>query len=298
MKKMILLLFTSLYLMAATVDIGAVQEDGMTDEEKSDGMTLLLKQYDWATMWKEFMPLGTIKTCIRKGKNSSKKGMLGVKFTLSEPLYLIDMTTSSNYMQSVGLSIGPDRPDKTGLSLEDGDVYINVFKFPIMGMLLKGVKDASFFAFDDSNPTPVYFGSIDPKKWNDILSFSLIPEKGIYASIIGNVAAGLTCPLFEIMDKLPASSMRKEGGIGYGLREIVDPYYYAVGCLGPAPTGTITVHPNPVSTGILATKSVFDDLFSHKGAGLDMRIAHTTKNALNGANDNIFCLQKFFMNGW
>ena len=143
-------------------------------------------------------------------------------------------------------------------------------------------------AYEHSDPYPAYIGNIDPKKWWDVLAATMVPERTIFGSIIGNISAGASCPLYEALDMLPGYYKRGDSA-GEKIRSMIDSLYYGVGCLGPVPVGTISVHDDPIATAILSSMSVFSDLFTAKGVGTYFAVTHTTKNSLNGFDKDILC---------
>ena len=117
----------------------------LSESEKKDGISLLLKNYQWSNMWKELTFKNHIVICKHKGKNAAKRGMIGIEATAIEPLYLVDMTTEANEMKSIGLHLGSPRPDKTGDATDSGGTYIHVFKFPLFYTLFRENTDGMEF---------------------------------------------------------------------------------------------------------------------------------------------------------
>lgn len=269
-----------------------------SDKNMKSGLELLLSQYDWNVFWKEFNISGHLKWCGIDPKDLTK-GMFGVKAGLIEPLYLVDVTTKNNKVETLNMEIGKERLDKSGKTREEGGSYINIIKFPLMHQLFKNTNDDGVFAFEKGGVKIVYLGAMDPKKWNDIMANSLIPERNIFFNIIGTLASAGSCLANEALDILPASA--KRGSIGRGLRDIIDSLYYSVGCIGNILPGTINSHPDPILSSIATLMSVMSDVHSSKGAvnsastgndGKEISIGipkHRVKSILNSHTDDIYC---------
>lgn len=256
-----------------------------TDQQNKTGVELLLEQYDWNYFWSEFtLDLSTIIACEFKNVNES---IIGVAATSIEPLYLVDAGTSNSKMMTLGVEIGSYLPEQQGTSTVSGGVYVNIFKFPLMNMLLKNTTKG-MFDWEKGYPQLVYAGQTDPKKWNDILAFSMIPERGIFATTFGAIAGAASCAANEPLDLLSGSTKRQSAS-AESLREVVDSLYYSAGCLGSVPTGTMSTSDSPIANAILTATSVMQDVHSHKGMTADLFAAHSVKSTLNGYSKKVLC---------
>jgi len=264
---------------------GSLVDADATDGQIKTGTELLLKQYNWNVFWKEFS-ISASDWVMCKTKDP-KKGMFGMAATMIEPLYLIDVTQKNNKIASLGLTIGKARPDKNGDMIGNGGVYVNVFKFPLMHMILKKTTKG-LFAFENDYPKLVYLGILDPKKWNDILAFSLIPERGLFETVFGALAGAASCVANSTFALLPAS-YKRDSDVGKQLRTIMDSAYYSMGCVGNIPTGTISTHENPIITAKLVAGSVLSDMHSNKGVVATLNTKHRIRSVLNGYTKDILC---------
>jgi len=283
--RFFLILFLTLKLYA---DGGGMVDAKATDEQVKTGIELLLSQYDWNVFWKEF----TISASewVMCKTDDPKKGMFGMAATMIEPLYLVDVTTINNKVSSLGLTIGKFRPDKSGNSKGNGGVYVNVFKFPLMHMILKKTTKG-MFAFENDYAKLVYLGVLDPKKWNDILAFSLIPERGLFETVSGALAGAASCVANSTFALLP-SNYKRNSEVGKQLKTIIDSAYFSMGCVGNIPTGTISTHENPIITAKLVTGSVLADMHSNKGVVATLNTKHRIRSTLNGYSKDILCRGK------
>jgi len=274
-----------------------------SDKNMKSGLELLLTQYDWTVFWKEFTISGHLQWCGIDPKDLSK-GMFGVRAGLIEPLYLVDVTTKNNKVQSLNVQIGRERLDKSGKTRKEGGSYINIIKFPLMHQLFKNTNDNGVFAFEKGGLKITYLGAMDPKKWNDIMATSMIPERGIFFNLIGVLAGAGSCLANEALDLLSPSM--KRGSTGKPLRDIIDSLYYSVGCVGNILPGTINSHPDPLLSSIATLMSVMSDVHSLKGAVNSANVSssnsngslpsysvgmpkHRVKSVLNGHTNDIYC---------
>jgi hypothetical protein len=248
------------------------------------GIELFFENYDWGGMWKELTAEPKLVTCKPKGLD---KGFVSFsESTITEPLYLVSATIKKGEIKSYNLSLS-DSPDKTGVASDDGGVYVNITKFPIMNLLLKNSTRGAL-AFEKGSIKPVYIGMFDPKKWDNIMSRDMSPEKLIFSSLKAQLASVVSCIAYSTLDMLPRNK-RASGSVSLKLKDTIDLFYFSDGCLGPLPAGTSTEHPDAISNGNLAASSVFLDMFSRKGVVSDFTIKHTTRNILNSHTKKILC---------
>ncbi len=286
------LLFTSLFTLLASCSYGAVYTDKngkstsyMTDAERRSGIQLMTTQYDWQKgFWEEMSVTGKLHTCATK---DPKKGMLGFDAYLKEPLYIADAVANNNEVPSLGIELGSWRPDKTGLLTKNSGMYINVFKFPVAGIVLKD-KSGGIFTFEEGNPKIIYLAVIDPKKWWDILNFDLNPERGIFATVFGAVASAGSCVANTTLDKL-SGHQKREGSAGKQLRSIIDGMYYSMGCSGSVPMGSIPTNEDPIMSAKLGFGHTLYEMHSKRGIVSALEVGHTTLNVLNGYDEDIRC---------
>lgn len=257
----------------------------VSSEDMKTGIELVLAQYEWANMWEEMTMSADIVTCKPK---TTHTGMIGVAATIIEPLYLVDMTTTKGSIPVLGMQITKSRPDKSGNATEDGGAYVHSFFFPIMNKLLSGVDSGGVLVFEKGVPRLAYMGEIDPKKWNDFIASYLAPERTMFANVVAALGSVASCFANSTLDKLP-SSWKREGKIGRTARSVIDSMYFSVGCLGPVPMGTISVHPSPFATAILSNVSVLSDMHSGKGIVSTVKVPHVVKSVLNGYSKKILC---------
>jgi len=283
-KKIILALS---FILIANIKVFAGQVSAeATDSQIKTGVELLLTQYDWTSFWKEFKISAKIRFCPLKDPTQS---LIGIDARLIEPLYLVDVTTKGNYIPALGMTVGKKELQKTGTNLGIGSaMYVNVFKFPLMNMLLKKINSEGIFAFETGNPKLVYIGKIDPKKWNDILSSALNPERSLYATVYGALAGVVSCVANSTLDLLPASVVR-DSSVGRSLRKVIDTMYFSLGCGGTIPTGTLVMNESPILAGLLAFTSVLTDMYGKRGITNALDVSHTVKSILNKYDKKIMC---------
>lgn len=271
-----------LLLVCFSISLNA-SNDKKSRKGKS-GIELLIENYDWDGMWNEFSLRPKFTHCKPKNIN---KGMLSfAEATISEPLYLVDVSVKKGEMKTFNTTMF-ENPLETGTARDGGGVYVNMVKIPFMNLLLRNTTKG-MLVFEKGYIKPVYMGVFDPKKWDNILARDLSPERVVFASIKGQLAAIVSCISNTSLNLLPRR-MRGYSSIGGYLKDSIDPFYYAVGCLGPIPTGTSTVHYDPISNGILAAVSIFTDVFGRRGVVTEFSAKHTTKNSLNNHSDKILC---------
>lgn len=281
MRKTLLLMF----LTASLYGAGSVSSSSVTDNDLKNGFELALQEYPYGDFWEGFyISPSEWYSCAT---SDPKKGLFGMKATMIEPLYLVDVTNKNNEVKSLGLKLGTFRPDKSGLLNNDGGTYVNIFKIPLFHMLLKNTTNG-LFAFEKGNAKLVYLGMIDPKKWNDILAFSLIPERGLFETVSGALAGAASCLANSTYDMLDEKD-KFNTTVGKELRAIIDAAYFSAGCIGNIPTGTISTHENPLMTAKLVTASVLSDMHSHKGAVASLEVKHRVRSVLNGYQKDILC---------
>lgn len=258
--------------------------------QQQNGLVLLLQQYDWASMWKQITFQGGLKFCWHKGPNAINEGVVGIKMTDAEPLYLGDNTMSNDRVPVLGIKIEKWDPARKGYMINDsGGAYTHLFRIPLMHMLLKHTDLSGALVFAGGYPTPVYLGNIDFKRWNDIISLALIPERAIFGNLVGNIAAAATCPLYTALDLMPLNKQISPTGFARVLKSPIDTMYYGLGCIGPIPVGTLTEHPASIANAILDSVSVMTDMYSKKGLGLSFGFYHTTLNPITHYNQDVWC---------
>lgn len=280
---MILRIFILILTLVGLLQAGESKSEIVEKKGKS-GIELTLTEYDWEGMWNEYSLRPKITTC--KPKNINKGILSFAEATISEPLYLVDVSIKKGEIKAFNAQILKDA-SKTGTARGDGGVYVNMIKIPLMNMLLKNTTKG-MLVFEKGYMKPVYLGVLDPKKWDNILASDVAPERKIFASIKGQLAAIVSCLSYASLDLMPRR-YRGYSTTGNYIKDTIDPFYYAVGCLGPVPTGTSTTHFDPISNGILAASSIFTDMFTRKGVISEMFAKHTTKNVLNGHSKEIVC---------
>lgn len=262
-----------------------LQAQSSVDKAKSQsGIELFFQNYDWDSMWAEITMTFKITTC--KPKDSDKGFISPYIATISEPLYLAGVSIRKGEIKAFNSSLFEDA-SKTGNNSDDGGIYVNIIKFPLMNMLLKNTTRGAL-VFEKGSIKPVYIGIFDPKKWDNIMASDMTPEKKIFASARAQLASVVSCVAFTGLDAMSPSS-RRTGSVAEKLKDTVDLFYFSTGCLGPTPTGTSTVHQDPISNGILAINSIFYDMYSRKGAVADLSARHTTRNILNSHSEKILC---------
>lgn len=290
LKYMILLFLSSLFASICLAATNNTTKGASQTGQTQNGLVLLLQQYDWQAMWKQITFQGGLKFCYHKGPNAINEGMVGIKMTDAEPLYLGDVTTSNDKVPSLGVKIEKWDPARTGFALSNfGGEYVHIFRIPLLHMLLKNTDLNGALVFSNGVPGPVYIGNLDFKKWNDIISLALVPERAIFGNIIGNLAGAVACPLYTALDSMPQYDQISPKGFALGLKRPIDLLYYGVGCLGPVPIGTLTANTASISNSILDTVSVMTDMFSKKGIGLSFDFYHTTVDSLIHDNQDVWC---------
>ena len=276
-----------IFLVAAFVFVSQVLATDMSLIQKAktkSGIELFFENYDWNGMWKELTATPKLITC--KPKNIDKGFVSFAEATITEPLYLVSATIKKGEMKSYNMMLS-DSPEKTGVGADDGGVYVNITKFPIMNLLLKNSTRGAL-AFEKGSIRPVYMGIFDPKKWDNIMARDMSPEKLIFSSLKAQLASVVSCISYSTLDLLPRS-YRASGSVSSKLKDTIDLFYFSDGCLGPLPSGTSTTHPDAISNGNLVASSVFLDMFSRKGVVADFNIRHTTRNILNDHSKEILC---------
>ncbi len=282
----------SILIMVLFSTLQGASNDVVSEAKAKSGIELLLNDYDWNSMWKEVTV--TPKFTLCKPKNSKKGFASFWTATLIEPLYLVESTIKKGELKATNSSILNSAKDysETGTAKDSGGVYINVMKFPVMGMILKNVK-SGIMAFEKGNPKIVYLGITDPKAWNNILAVSMTPEKEIFATMKAVLAPAVGCLAVSTLD-LMSPSMKRNNSLAARLKDSQNIFYYAANCLGEIPTGTSTTHHDPIANGLLAATSVFADMYSRRGIVSSFDVGHTTQNLLNGYSDKILCSPQIF----
>lgn len=289
-KVLAAFLLISVCLSTAYASKNNTTKDASETGQQQNGIVLLLQQYDWEDMWKQITFQGGLKFCYHKGPNSINEGLIGIKMTDAEPLYLGDATTSNDKVPSLGIKIEKWDPAATGFALSNfGGVYVHIFRIPLLHMLLKNTDLNGALVFSNGVPGPVYIGNLDFKKWNDIISLALIPERAIFGNIIGNLAAGASCPLYTALDSMPEYDQINPHGFALSLKGPINLLYYGLGCVGPVPVGTLTENTASISNAILDSVSVLTDMYSKKGIGLSFDFYHTTVDSITHDNQDVWC---------
>lgn len=280
MKKLLLTSILASSLLYS--EVGDVN-DTVSDNLKS-GVELMLTEYNFENFWETFSISGSEWVVCKT--TDLNKGMFGMAARMSQPIYIGDVSNVNNKVASLGIEIGKERLDKTG-ELTEGGAYANIFKMPLMGILLKKTTKG-LFAFDSSVPKIVYLGITDVKKWNDPLALSMAPERSMFLNVRGAIAGAFSCASSELYGAL-SESYRRESSAGKRLGSVIDANYYTMGCLGSIPVGTISKHPAPIAAGKLIMASILSDLHSKKGMAVSFGVKHRTRNALNGYSEDILC---------
>lgn len=275
------LIFLRLISNAGELKVGSA----VSSEDMKTGIQLVIEQYQWSNMWKELTMSAKIVTCKPR---TIKDGLIGIRATLIEPLYLVDVTTKKGNIPVLGMQITKFRPDKTGTAKDDGGTYVHSFFFPIMNQLLGNNTTSGMLVFEKGSPKLAYLGELDPKKWNDLLAMYLAPERTLFANVIAALGSVVSCFANSTLEYLP-SSWKRKGKTGKSIRSVIDSMYYSVGCLGPVPMGTITVHTVPFATAILSNVSVLSDMHTGKGAVAETRRPQVVQSVLNGYSKEIWC---------
>jgi hypothetical protein len=262
-----------------------LQAQSSVEEAKGkSGLELFFENYDWDSMWSEITM--TFKLTVCTPKDSDKGFVSPYIATITEPLYMAGVSIRKGEMKAFNTSTVEDA-SKTGVNSNDGGVYVNIFKFPLMDMIL-GNTTRGAMVFEKGSFQPVYMGLFDPKKWDNIMASDMSPEKKMFASVQAQLASVVSCVAFTGLDAMSPSS-RRTSSVAEKLKDTIDVFYFSTGCLGPTPTGTSTVHQDPISNGILAINSIFLDMFSRKGLVADFQARHTTRNTLNNYSEKILC---------
>lgn len=285
-NKISIFLFMFISTLLHSEDVISQVGSKMNEEMTQSGLSMFLEKYDWeGGIWEELeFDFTEWKSC---DSADLKKALFGPTTYLSEPLYLTEANTASNQIKTLDMEIGSWRPDKSGQSMENGGMYVNVFKFPIMDMLI-GNSSKGMLVFEKGYPQIVYLGRIDPKKWWNIMSFQMDPLKALFSNFYGAAAGAGSCLANTTLDSMPIS-MQHNNQAAKGLRYVIDSLYYSAGCKGSIPFGTDTTASGPITTGILTTTSVMYDIHMHNGITADLFSSHTVRSTLNGYSENILC---------
>jgi len=282
------------YIIAFVVSLLFVSSTFATDmnliqkAKTKSGVELFFENYDWNGMWKEITARPKFITC--KPKNINKGFVSFAEETIIEPLYFVGVTIKRGEIKSFNVKLA-NSPQKTGVGSDDGGVYVNIIKFPVMNLLLRNSTKGAL-VFEKGYIQPVYIGMFDPKKWDNIMASDMSPEKRIFSSLKAQLASVVSCMSYTTLDLLPRN-MRAFSSISSKLKDVIDLFYFSDGCLGPLPAGTSTDHPDAISNGNLVASSVFLDMFTRKGVVADFKIRHTTKNILNHHSEKILCAPIF-----
>ena len=272
------------FILIFLLPLGAEDYYSVDKAKSKSGVELLLTQYEWSNMWKEITITPKVTTCEPA---NTKKGMISPFIaTLSEPLYIAEVTIKKGEVKAFNSSLLSD-PAGTGTNKSSGGIYVNIIKFPLMNMLLKN-STKGMLAFEKGSPKITYLGILDPKKWNNVLALSMIPERSIFASIKGQLASAVSCVGYTSLEYLSAQNKRTSS-TGEKLKDLINTFHYSMGCLGPIPTGTSSMHQDSISNGLITISSVFSDMFSRKGVVSDISVNHTTRNILNNYSKKILC---------
>ncbi|WP_294961518.1 hypothetical protein [Sulfurimonas sp.] len=275
-----------IYIVIAilTFPLFLLAQSSVDEARNKSGVELFFENYDWDSMWAEVTMTFKITTCTPE--NTDKGFISPYIATITEPLYLAGVSIRKGEMKAFSTTLLEDA-SKTGNNSDDGGIYVNLIKFPLMNMLLKNTTRGAM-VFEKGSINPVYIGIFDPKKWDNIMASDMTPEKKIFASVRAQLASAVTCVAYSGLDAMSPSS-RRVSGIAEKLKDTIDLFYFSTGCLGPTPTGTSTVHQDPISNGILAINSIFYDMFSRRGVVADISANHTTRNILNNHSKEILC---------
>ncbi|MDD3834743.1 MAG: TraU family protein [Sulfurimonas sp.] len=277
MNKLIIFLF----LLAP---LALTASNSVEAAKGKSGIELFLQDYDWDSMWAEITMTPEITVCKIRDTND---GLFSPYIaTITEPLYLAGVSIVKGEIKAFSAKMASDAA-KTGTNTDDGGVYVNIIKFPLMNMIL-GNTSRGALAFDKSAIKPVYLGQFDPKKWDNVMALDLTPEKKLFASVSAQLASVVSCLASAALDLTTGQANRTSDSASI-LKDIVDNFFFATGCLGPIPTGTSTVHQDAIANGILAINSIFYDMFSRRGAVADLTAKHTTRNSLNNHTKDILC---------
>jgi len=288
-KKINTLLFSfSLVTMSLYGSSVPKSGDVINQAKAKSGIELFLENYDWNNIWKELTITPKITTC--KVKKLTEGLVSPMVVTLSEPLYIAEATIKKGQVKTFQMNISSD-PSETGTNNDDGGIYINVFKFPLMHMLLKNTTKG-LLVFEKGYIKITYLGVFDPKKWNNSLALSMNPERMMTDTVKAALASVASCGAFSAYNLLSPQSKRK-GKIARYLKATIDTFYYSDGCLGTVPVGTSTTHQVPIANAILGISSVFSDMFSKRGVVNSLDAKHTTQNILNGYSKEILCRPVF-----
>ncbi len=259
--------------------------NGINTDQTESGLKVFMTAYDWeGGLWDEIeFDFSEWGKCRNKRLD---KALFGPTTYLAEPLYMLESNVASNKIVVLGTEIGAWRPDETGHSGDDnGAVVVNVFKFPVMAMLI-GNSSHGMLMFEKGKPTIMYIGRMDPKKWFDLLSFDMDPIKALFSTVYGALAGAASCLANSSLDLLPISYQHKNM-TARGLRTIIDSIYFSCGCKGMIPFGTDTTATAAISTGILTTTSVLSDFHMYDAAGIF--VDNSVRSTINGNADSILC---------
>lgn len=286
MRLSIILLVVYIFTITLNGASAASVGQNLDKKQTETGLAIFLSSYDWqGGVYDELeIDFSDWRSC---GTDDTTKAIYGPTTYIAEPLYLVESTTSHDYVSLLGVNIGGNHPEKTGVSTKTGGVYVNIFKFPIMSMLLEG-KTKGVLVFEKGYPKIVYLGVLDPKKWDNVLSFQMNPLRNIYATVQAALTGAVSCMSNTTLDAMGTSNMHNNGAAD-ALRSTIDTIYYNNGCAGQVPFGTDTVHTGPITSGIQAITAVMSDMHSKTGLTSDLFASHTVRSAVNGYDDNILC---------
>jgi len=272
-------------LLVPLLFISIHAEESVVDKIKGrSGMESFFIDYDWDNMWKEITI--EVKLTICKVENLDDGLFSPYISTISEPMYLAGVSIKKGEVKAFNMNL-VESLNETGTNKDDGGVYVSIIKFPIMDQIL-GNTTGGALVFDKGSIMPIYLGLFDPKKWDNILAADLTPEKAIFSSISAQLASVVSCVAYASLDLLPFA-YRRSSATGRYLKDTSDVFYYSTGCIGPTPTGTSTVHQDPISNAILTINSVLYDMFLRKGVVANPFVKHLTRNILNNHSNKILC---------
>lgn len=132
--------------------------DQIGDDDKT-GIDLVLKNYDFKSMTKELVFHLDQWNFDCKPKDA-KDGLIGMRSHIIEPVYLADAGKYSNEAPSIGITIGSPRPDETGSLIEEGGAYVNIFRFPLFGIVMLGTSTGKMMEYEKGVPTIAYLAQL------------------------------------------------------------------------------------------------------------------------------------------
>jgi hypothetical protein len=285
MSKIFLLILMSLWLIG---------EEYAGDSNTSSKMGAfvpngILTDIDYDRFWKEFSVTGNVRTNC--GVDDLNDGLVGFDSYMIEVAKISETTREKwrlEFLQT-NLQVGDQYKNllETGVSRKEenaGRLYNHIFEFPLFSMIFQDQFNGAF-CFEQGTTGIIYMSELDPSAGIDLYRLKMMPFVASMLTEQGLINSIASCLATEAYEKLDAGEKRKGKGKIY--KDLMDNFFYVMGCKGLIPIGDYSNNVDPLAASYNVAAGNIHFLTTTSPV-----LKQTVRSVLNQYSDERWCSPK------